>query len=187
MEKFLIGLYTVVPPADVTNRHAADTGLDTAPNPPLTEEEFERVLFAAKQGLLGVMRDRAKATRVAERRATERRPKGALSDRAELMLGLVREETRFDAAGELERFFIPRRDPVLSLYGRRLRDPGFQPSGAGDVAILKSLVRRGLIREVDCQMQFAHAVTPEGIALYDKIKERRAALPVEPDEVDDGE
>lgn len=186
MEKFLIGVYTMVPPADVTNRHAADTGLDAAPNPPLTEEEFERVLFAAKQGLLGVLRDRANATRVAERCASSRKPRGALSDRAELMLGLVREETRF-ANGELEKIFIPRRDPVLSLYGRPLRSPGFRPSGASDVAILQSLVRRGLIREVDCSVEFAHAVTPEGIALYDEIKARRDALPAEPDEVDDGE
>jgi len=34
---------------------------------------------------------------------------------------------------------------------------------------------------------FAHAVTPDGIAFYDKIKARRDALPAEPDEVDDGE
>jgi len=117
----------------------------------------------------------------------KRPPRGALSERAELMIGLVREETKFDANGDLDMFFIPRRNPVLSLYGRPLRSPGFRPSGAGDVAILKSLVRRGLIREVDYPMQFAHAVTPDGIAFYDKIKARRDALPAEPDEVDDGE
>jgi hypothetical protein len=52
MEKFLIGLYTSAPPAEVTNRAPADTGLEAAPNPPLAEAEFERILFATKRELL---------------------------------------------------------------------------------------------------------------------------------------
>lgn len=58
MERFLLGIYTMVPPAEVTNRHAADTGLDAPPDPPLTDAEFERVLFGAKQALLAVLRER---------------------------------------------------------------------------------------------------------------------------------
>jgi len=187
MERFLIGVYTVVPPAEVTNRHAADTGLDAAPDPPLTEAEFERVVSGAKQALLAVMRDRAKAEAAEERRAREARrpaPRGALSDRAELMLGLVRESTKFEG-GELACFFLPRADPTLSLYGRSLPFPGFRPRGAGDVAVLRSLARRGLIREMRCSTEFSCAVTPEGVAAYDEIKERRAALPEPPAEVDD--
>lgn len=74
MEKFLLGVYTMVPPAEVTNRNAADTGLDAAPDPPLTDAEFERVVAGAKQALLGVLRDRAAVKRVTAR--SLRDPKG---------------------------------------------------------------------------------------------------------------
>lgn len=71
MERFLLGIYTMVPPAVVTNRHAADTGLDAPPDPPLTDAEFERVLFGAKSALLGVLRQRAEERREAERATRE--------------------------------------------------------------------------------------------------------------------
>jgi len=63
MEKFLLGIYTMVQPADVRNRLAADSGLDAPPDPPLTDAEMERIVFAAKQELLRIMRARAVVAR----------------------------------------------------------------------------------------------------------------------------
>ncbi len=186
MERFCLGFYTIVPPFTRTDSVTADTGHDP-PDPPLTLDEWEAIARAAKIEFLRVMRRRAEAKAADERRVREASrsvPRGALSERAELMLGLVREETEFTGE-EVTRYFIPRSEPRVILYGRRVPFPGFRPSGAGDVQILRSLVRRGLIREVRGPMEFAHAVTREGIAAYDEIKKRRNALPEPAEEVDD--
>ena len=63
LEQFCLGLYTLVPPDRVTHRLTADTGLDAPPDPPLTDAEMERVVFAAKRELLRVLRDRHRAAR----------------------------------------------------------------------------------------------------------------------------
>jgi len=111
-------------------------------------------------------------------------PRGALSDRAELMLGLIRENTNIGKDGAVERFFIPGNEPVTRIYGRAIPYPGFRPSGARDAAILKALERRGFIRPE--RFDYSYSATPEGIAAYDAIKKRRDALP-QPEETTDDE
>ena len=105
-------------------------------------------------------------------------PKGALSDRAELMLAIVRESTELATDGEVLRYFVPPRYPKSMLYGRSVPFPGFCPSGAGDVAIFNSLERRGFIRKaVTTHMDYCYSATRAGIAAYDEIKRRRDAVP----------
>lgn len=127
---------------------------------------------------------RAATARPATKRS--RPARGALSDQAELMLGLVREHTQFNPDGSLSSYFVPRRDPETMLYGRSLPFPGFTPSGSGDASTLRSLERRELIRAVRSPLSYAYAVTEAGIAAYDEIFKRRNALPEAPVEVDDG-
>lgn len=155
-------------------------------DPPLSESEVHGIVVAAKaaaeQAFRRVILRREEAVKEAARDAAQRtraprrpKPKGGLSERAELMLALVRESTKFHD-GELTRFFIPNPYVVSSLYGQVLPGFGFKPSGAGDVHIFRALERRGFIREVGAGM-FQYAVTPEGIAAYDEIKKRRDAAP----------
>lgn len=94
-----------------------------------------------------------------------------LSDRAELMLGLVRENTEHDKGGNLTCYFVPKRDCVFRIYGVLIPYPGFRPSGAGDASLLKSLARKGLIRPE--RLDYSYSATPEGIRVYEEIKKRR--------------
>lgn len=128
-----------------------------------------------------------RATVVATRAKKAATPRGALSDRAELMLAIVRESTRLSAEGEVLRYFVPPRYPVSMLYGRSVPFPGFCPSGASDVAVFKSLERRGLIaKAVTTHMDYCYSATRAGIAAYDEIKKRRDAVPETPAQADDG-
>jgi hypothetical protein len=124
-----------------------------------------------------------RAAEVAPRAKKATTPKGALSDRAELMLAIVRESTELATDGEALRFFVPSHNTTMRLYGRALPFPGFRPSGAGDVAILKSLERRELIRSE--RLEYSYSATREGIAAYDDIKKRRDAVPETVVRVDD--
>lgn len=58
--RFCIGIYTAVPPMEVTKRLTVDTGFD-APDPPLTAEEVASIAHAAKLALGRVLQRRAAA------------------------------------------------------------------------------------------------------------------------------
>lgn len=111
-----------------------------------------------------------------------------LSDRAELLLGLVCESTRLDANGEVDTIFTPSRYPTFRIYGQRTADGGFRPSGSGDAAILRGFERRGLTKlpPFKPMVDYAYIITDAGIALYNEIRKRREANPP-PDPVFDGD
>jgi hypothetical protein len=70
MEKFCIGLYTLVPPMEVLNRVTVDTGFE-APDPPLTEAEVECLARAAKLEFGRILKRRLEAKRATERSALQ--------------------------------------------------------------------------------------------------------------------
>ena len=95
-----------------------------------------------------------------------------MSDRAELLLGLVRESCQFDGNGELQVYFVPRSKLTREVYGEYLPS-GIRPYGS-DASTFKSFERRGLVRKMPCA-DYAYVITEEGIVLYEQIAERRRA------------
>jgi hypothetical protein len=91
-----------------------------------------------------------------------------LSNRAELLLGLVRE----GSDPETGHVWIPRTTGAHRIYGEDQGSYGFTPGGAGDAVILKSLERRGFISP-NSLTSYAYIVTYSGIAEYDRVAARR--------------
>ena len=93
-----------------------------------------------------------------------------LSNRAELLLGAVREGSDPSTG----RVWLPRLKGTYRIYGEDQGTYGFTPGGSGDAVNLKNLERRGLISPNDLA-DYAYIVTEAGIAEYEKIAIRRAA------------
>ncbi len=96
-----------------------------------------------------------------------------LSDRAELLLGLVRESCTFDDMGEPTMFFVPKAYPYYgTIYGECVKH-GFLPYGS-DAQTFKSFERKGLVRKMTAA-DYSYCITEDGIQLYEEIAERRRA------------
>jgi hypothetical protein len=93
-----------------------------------------------------------------------------LSNRAELLLGVVREGSDPDTG----RTWIPRERGTYRIYGEIQDGYGLTVSGSGDVQTLKALERRGLISPSKLTY-YAYIITDAGIAEYEKIAARRVA------------
>ena len=98
---------------------------------------------------------------------------GKLSDRAEILLGIVRECCTFSESGALKRYFVPREDRIYSVYGVDIPNPPLI-SGSGDAAIFRSLEKRGLIKSQSLT-PYAYAITEDGILKYEEIAGRKRA------------
>jgi hypothetical protein len=100
-----------------------------------------------------------------------------LSDRAEMVMGYIRESCRFAADGSVERYMIPQADYYYgTIYGESLRE-GFRLTGSGDALIVKALAAAGLIRMMPAGgNKYACVITEAGMVRYEEIAARRREI-----------
>ena len=93
-----------------------------------------------------------------------------LSERAEALLGVVREATIWND-GKLERYWLAFNGcNPYSVYGEDFEGRVY---GAGDMSALRGLERKGLIAATRGAAGLAFYATEDGCVLYEKIAERR--------------
>lgn len=94
-----------------------------------------------------------------------------LSERAQAILGIIRERTVIDD-GVVKQFFVPPDTFCYTVYGEPLKNPIFI-SLAGDAMIIRALERRGLVQMRPNLGPYACACTEDGILEYERIAQKR--------------
>lgn len=95
-----------------------------------------------------------------------------LSNRAKIILAVIREKTGHDASGNCLYYFVPSAYPV---HCEMFPAESIDISGSGDAKIIKSLIERGLAKKRRVAA-YAAEITEDGILAYEELRNDPFAL-----------